>query len=292
MKNSRHLYTPGLRVCCFVIWSVLASSSYLLMPIVAGAACETGRQLYEQAIGITDTEARIRLLRQSLEECQEFNVFYELGLALLAKGELAEAQSVFEQAGNLPELDKVGWGKALVALGSVYERQGHLGEAITSYRQALRLHDFPKVAKHLFSLEVERSKSVIPAAEISRSLTMTRSYGVAAGMDLPVQFEYNQAILNRSGREQAAQLGEALIDEAFADGRFVLLGHTDLRGPEEYNLELSRQRAEAVKQFLVLNYPLDASRIKTEGFGESQPLYNGDSEEVHRLNRRVEVRVE
>jgi len=60
-------------------------------------------------------------------------------------------------------------------------------------------------------------------------------------------------------------------------------GHTDSRGSEQYNLELSQRRADAVKNALVQR-GVDPMRIQTYGYGESQPISSNDA-----LNRRVEI---
>lgn len=69
-----------------------------------------------------------------------------------------------------------------------------------------------------------------------------------------------------------------------------LAGHTDSEGEEAANLTLSRARAEAIKTFL-LQKGITASRIKTEGFGESKPIADNGSAEGRARNRRTEVRV-
>lgn len=60
-------------------------------------------------------------------------------------------------------------------------------------------------------------------------------------------------------------------------------GHTDSRGSEQYNLELSQRRADAVKNALVQR-GVDPMRVQTYGYGESQPISSSDA-----MNRRVEI---
>lgn len=63
-------------------------------------------------------------------------------------------------------------------------------------------------------------------------------------------------------------------------------GHTDSRGSEAYNLKLSENRAQAVKQHLVDN-GISASRLTTKGFGEAYPVASNDTAEGRAHNRRV-----
>ncbi len=67
-----------------------------------------------------------------------------------------------------------------------------------------------------------------------------------------------------------------------------IIGHTDSDGEDAKNLELSKKRAEAVKQALIKQFGIDGSRLTTDGKGESQPSDNNTSPEGKANNRRVE----
>lgn len=69
-----------------------------------------------------------------------------------------------------------------------------------------------------------------------------------------------------------------------------LEGHTDGRGDPEANLELSEERAAAVKQYLV-SKGISPKRIGCMGFGGARPMVSNDTEENRKLNRRVEFKV-
>jgi len=77
------------------------------------------------------------------------------------------------------------------------------------------------------------------------------------------------------------------IMQAHAEIRILVEGHTDDRGSEEHNLELSQQRAAAVVRFLVERHQIDASRLSAEGYGESQPIADNGSSDGRAKNRRV-----
>jgi OOP family OmpA-OmpF porin len=67
-----------------------------------------------------------------------------------------------------------------------------------------------------------------------------------------------------------------------------IIGHTDNDGDDKSNLDLSRRRAESVRNALVKEFSIDGSRIQTDGKGESQPVDKGDSPVAKANNRRVE----
>ncbi|MEN8250339.1 MAG: OmpA family protein [Bacteroidota bacterium] len=69
-----------------------------------------------------------------------------------------------------------------------------------------------------------------------------------------------------------------------------ITGHTDNTGPEEYNMDLSKRRAEAVAKYLI-GKEIDKSRIIIEFFGESKPIVSNDTKVSRRKNRRVEFTI-
>lgn len=106
----------------------------------------------------------------------------------------------------------------------------------------------------------------------------------------PIQFVVGQAVMTESGRKQAQILFEVLSQQGQKDIRLV--GHTDPTGPAALNLILSKDRAEAVKRFLLdLGY---RGRIDIDGKGPNEPLEIEDAasyteEQRYQILRRVEL---
>lgn len=71
--------------------------------------------------------------------------------------------------------------------------------------------------------------------------------------------------------------------------RITIEGHTDSQGDESHNLDLSRRRAESVRQFLVEAYGVDGGRLEAVGFGETKPVADNGTPEGRQQNRRVEL---
>ena len=71
--------------------------------------------------------------------------------------------------------------------------------------------------------------------------------------------------------------------------RLSIEGHTDSDGTEEHNSELSQNRANAVVNYLVRKYGVDANRLEAKGWGESKPIDSNDTAEGKANNRRVEL---
>jgi OOP family OmpA-OmpF porin len=71
--------------------------------------------------------------------------------------------------------------------------------------------------------------------------------------------------------------------------KVYVIGHTDMTGELEYNMELSGKRAEAVVYALVDKYGIAADRLVAKGVGPLSPVSTNKTEEGRKLNRRVEL---
>jgi len=106
-------------------------------------------------------------------------------------------------------------------------------------------------------------------------------------------FDYNSAMLGSDGREAMATITEVFrkfLDDSLPNATFVISGHTDSFGTPQYNQQLSEQRAETVKAWLVSNLNIAPDKIQTVGMGSSRPAVaiTGTIEEQAQ-NRRVEI---
>jgi len=80
----------------------------------------------------------------------------------------------------------------------------------------------------------------------------------------------------------------ALVVNEFEQTVLIIDGHTDARGSESYNLDLSQQRAESVERYLISQQVLPV-RVAAYGYGEQYPIADNDSEAGRARNRRVEL---
>jgi outer membrane protein OmpA-like peptidoglycan-associated protein len=102
-------------------------------------------------------------------------------------------------------------------------------------------------------------------------------------------FEFNSADLRESAKVGLMKLG--LLMDRNPDLYCWIEGHADLVGGDEFNLNLSIQRAEAVKAYLVNSLRMDPSKIVTRGFGRYEPIVTSGTPEEQAVNRRVEIRM-
>lgn len=139
------------------------------------------------------------------------------------------------------------------------------------------------------SAEVEMS--MIPMDEFSEKEPIRKGTVIVLEN---IYYDFNKSAI----RKGAARELEGLVRlmETYQSMEIRLGAHTDCRGTDEYNLKLSEKRAESAKQFLV-SRGIEADRIKTLGYGETQPRNRCDcdivecSETEHQYNRRTEVRI-
>lgn len=104
------------------------------------------------------------------------------------------------------------------------------------------------------------------------------------------------SVLFRSGSADLLPSAKRRLDEVAAalqkaNNPLVIEGHTDSQGPESLNEELSDQRAEVVRDYLV-EQGVSAERIRARGLGESRPVASNGSAEGRANNRRVEIVLE
>lgn len=100
-----------------------------------------------------------------------------------------------------------------------------------------------------------------------------------------VRFDFNEATLTSEGRRVLDQNAECLKSKK---GTFMLAGHCDERGTEEYNLHLGERRANSVKKYLSA-LGIDPKNLKTVSYGKERPVNPGHDEAAWSENRRVEV---
>jgi outer membrane protein OmpA-like peptidoglycan-associated protein len=261
---------------------------------------QKANQYLQQALQAPDNPTRIQLLRKSIQEQPSFAAHYQLGKALRDGGQLREAIQEFRKAMELTAAsEKLDRAHALFQIGATMAQQGNATEALTYMQYSLGLEKHPAVEQAILRLETQLSTMVQSAAQLERAFVATSKDlvledtpgGNSSAGKVPVwiQFEFDRADLAPQGMKQAAELGRAVAAQPLADCKFRLIGHTDLIGAPEYNLALSRRRAETVAKFLAAEFHIDASRLVAEGRGMDEPLVTEGSRDQQAINRRVEV---
>lgn len=104
-----------------------------------------------------------------------------------------------------------------------------------------------------------------------------------------ILFDFGSAALGPQYHAELDKVGEYL--QSNPNSYAVLAGFTDSVGSEEYNLGLSRRRAESAAAYLMKSANVDQDRIVLQWFGKINPVAGNDTSEGRSMNRRVEVAV-
>ena len=114
--------------------------------------------------------------------------------------------------------------------------------------------------------------------------------GQAILVNLPdgVTFDVNSTAVKPQFRATLDQIAQSL--QQYPNSLVDVYGHTDSTGSDAYNQTLSENRARSVGNYLSMR-GVSAARLRTMGFGETQPVATNDTEEGRARNRRVEIKI-
>ncbi|QIA10018.1 OmpA family protein [Draconibacterium halophilum] len=112
--------------------------------------------------------------------------------------------------------------------------------------------------------------------------------GIKITFDSGILFGFDSSELTYASKENIAELAETL--KKYEETEILIEGHTDNKGSDSYNQELSERRAGSVADELKM-LGVAASRISEVGYGEEMPIADNSTEEGRAQNRRVEVAI-
>lgn len=291
----------------------MAVSLAMALPAVKATTledCNKAQGYYKVSLGKQGAD-RIYLLERVIELCPSHaQVRKDL---LLAYKEAAEICCSREEYGQALEH----YNKSLdinphdastfTDRAKVYYLRGQHEMARDDYREALRLKpDEAKTREAVKALESEIATlegGFKTADQIMKKLKHSAGQPKAPNLmgfqnvSVPkhrerfenILFEEWSYTMKPESIVQVQEVGKALSSLKGGHLCFAVEGHTDNRGDEKRNMELSQQRAEAVKNYLVKEFQIDPGEITSRGFGYTIPLVPNTSPENMRRNRRVEI---
>jgi outer membrane protein OmpA-like peptidoglycan-associated protein len=131
--------------------------------------------------------------------------------------------------------------------------------------------------------QAERIEEEVPGAEVTR---VGEGINVTFDEQSGVYFDVNKSDIKGKSAETLQRL--AGVFREYPKSNILIEGHTDNTGADDYNLALSKRRAQAVTDYLV-NQGIDAGRFTTNWYGEAQPRYDNGTAGGRSQNRRVEL---
>lgn len=124
-------------------------------------------------------------------------------------------------------------------------------------------------------------QKAIPNAEVIRE-----GEGIIVKFDSGILFDFDKTALKDAAKANVQSLASSL--NQYPDTDIKIIGHTDSRGTEQYNMGLSERRAAAVKAYAV-SQGVPASRLVTIGKGFAEPIADNETDAGRAANRRVEI---
>src|SRR5699024_3136788 len=103
-----------------------------------------------------------------------------------------------------------------------------------------------------------------------------------------VLFDFDKSDLKAPAKETLNEV-IALLEAVEAEEVVQVIGHTDDQGADDYNLKLSKERAQAVEAYLLENGDVDHLTFESIGYGKTKPIESNQTEEGQQKNRRVEI---
>lgn len=162
-------------------------------------------------------------------------------------------------------------------------------QALQAREQELAEREAQLMAEREARLEAERRASDAMARLAEMAEVREERNETIITLSGEVLFETGRATLRPDARQRLDAVATALRTQP--ERRIRVEGHTDSRGSDDANMELSRQRARAVREFFV-TAGIEPSRVEAVGRGETEPIADNRSAEGRANNRRVEIVLE
>ena len=139
------------------------------------------------------------------------------------------------------------------------------------------------VIGHQMDQQAKKLEQNIPGAIVERV-----GEGIQVTFESGLLFDFDSDRVKTTAQANLRNLAASLKE--YPNSSLLIVGHTDAKGSDDYNMTLSQRRASAAAQYLVTQ-GVDAGRLRTLGLGETEPKAPNDSETNMSQNRRVEVAI-
>lgn len=169
---------------------------------------------------------------------------------------------------------------AVLAMAGCLAGAATAGPAYTSAEIVSRF----TAEKQVSNLGASRALCIGTDSECAKNVPSVSKPSV--GFDLVVNFEYNSDTLTSAAKSNLDQFATALRDPRLDRMSFVVEGHTDAKGGDDFNMDLSARRAKSVVKYLN-SRGVETAKLEAKGLGKLSPI--GDP--MDPSNRRVETRL-
>lgn len=143
------------------------------------------------------------------------------------------------------------------------------------------------VAGAIIGRQMEKQAEEL-AADLENAKVEQVGEGLLVTFDSGLLFDYDSDVVKGAAADNLTSLANSL--QTYPESEVLIVGHTDARGTDSYNMDLSDRRAASARAYLT-SQGIDPSRIRTTGRGEVEPVATNDTDAGRQQNRRVEVAI-
>ncbi len=111
--------------------------------------------------------------------------------------------------------------------------------------------------------------------------------GCPLSFTMQIEFDFDKADIRPMYHNKFKEAANFI--NKYPANQILVAGHTDSKGTDAYNKELSQRRADNVRTYLVNKFGISADKLVARGYGESQPIASNNTDAGRQQNRRVEV---
>jgi outer membrane protein OmpA-like peptidoglycan-associated protein len=144
----------------------------------------------------------------------------------------------------------------------------------------------PLTARGLKQLALQSLKDPSRASRVNRP-PLSQELANNAQINIAIQFDFDKATIRPDSFAAVGLMADALYHPYLQGYCFLVIGHTDGKGKRDYNLKLSQERADAIREALIKPFGIAPGRIEAVGLGEEQMLDAANPEAAR--NRRVQL---
>lgn len=174
----------------------------------------------------------------------------------------------------------------LAPLGGLAQSQYSADDIVEHFKPVQPAVVAPNCPEGAICLPKKKTRAVCIGAQ-SQCAGGAPATAEVGAFDLLITFELGSDRLSEQAKRNLDEFARALTDEKLSDIEFNVDGHTDARGSNDFNEELSRRRAESVVEYLEAR-GVSRARLQANGYGETRPRVDDPFADI---NRRVEARI-
>jgi outer membrane protein OmpA-like peptidoglycan-associated protein len=161
-----------------------------------------------------------------------------------------------------------------------------LQQAITAPAEGVAIVKKPRTRAIVFDAKPDAQEPAVNAAPVALNCSALPADTKSTAIDFTIEFKLGSAQIAPSSEKILREISKVL---ALSDKCVLIEGHTDAIGNADKNMQLSRERADSVVEFISEKAGLNKKRLVPVGKGSSEPLQNLDPRNPH--NRRVVFKV-